>query len=204
MSTVRTYPLAVLVLLVLAVGCSTQKPGRPVIRFYPTWPESKLSQAWEGAGTSLDYESLGDDDDGWLSTHPFGTRAAMRYDISDFRAFTVIVRGRLPQGDIDIRANRIAESGAREKVYIAPRIISDEPFDYLGSIAWREVRTEEDLSAFSVRGLNPNGAFTLPEILPGRYYISLVKGGRALCGSDLTINRAAGLPALPLSRPWKD
>ena len=163
-----------------------------------------LSQVWEGAGTSLDYESLGDDIEGWIFSHPFGTRPAMRYDNSDFRAFTVIVRGRLPQGDIDIRADRIAESGAREKVYIAPRIISDERFVYLGSIAWREVRTEADLSAFSVRGLNPNGAFTLPEILPGRYYISLVKGRRALCGSDLTINRAADLPALPLSRPWKD
>src|SRR5512138_3735938 len=110
MSAVRIHPLAVLVLLVLAVGCSAQRSGRPVIRFYPTWPESKLSQAWEGAGTALDYESLGEDDDGWVVSHPFGARPAMEYDISDFRAFTVIVRGHLPKGDIDIRADRVAWS----------------------------------------------------------------------------------------------
>jgi hypothetical protein len=175
------------------------------MRFCAVVPQGmSLSQAWNGAGTSLNYESLGYDREGYDFTQPFGARAKMRYDISDFRAFTVIVLGQLPHDDIIIRAFRVTESGAKETAFVAPRIISEERPFTVGSIAWREVRTESDLSAFTVRVLNPHDDFALPTILPGQYHLFLVKDGRELSASDLTIRRAANLPALPLSRPWKD
>lgn len=175
------------------------------IRFCAVLPQGvTLSEAWKGAGTSLNYESLDYDHEGYDFTRPFGARPKMRYDITDFRALTAIVQGQLPHGDIIVRAFCVPENGTRETAFVAPRIISEERPFTVGSIAWREVRTEADLSAFTVRVLNPHDDFALPTILPGQYHLFLMKDGRELCASDLAISRDASLPALPLSRPWKD
>ncbi|HUN81628.1 MAG TPA: hypothetical protein VMV81_08990 [Phycisphaerae bacterium] len=180
----RWLAATILAVSILMTGCIREKPA---VRFYPTWSDDMvLSAIWAKAGTSLKYDSLGD---GEIPTYaPGGGRSHADYNQSDFREFTAIVRGWLPRDFIDLRVACLTESGTRETTFVEPEFIS--PYNtYQWAISWGDVRQQADFAAFKIWQLNPYGGRALPRVSPGRYHVSLVRNGKELCSSDLTISK---------------
>jgi len=179
--------VSALVILILTAACSE----KPSMRFYPTWSKSEaLLEVWPRAGTSLQYELLGENGAGYGASLPYGVR--VKYSLSDFKEFTVIVRGRLPMDEVHVQAIYISDSGVQQRANVVPMLISRGSWVDPRVITWDDVWKETNLSAFRITVLNPNGSYNkvaLPTVLPGRYYVSLVCGGKKLCGSDLTIRQ---------------
>jgi hypothetical protein len=194
---------SVLALLVLTARCMHEKPE---LRFYPKFAAvMPLSTIWARAGTSLVHDSMdynygdmptfapGGDEDmpGYVSKSDpdvqpndrhTGT-SHMRYDF-----FTAIVRGRLSRGLINIRASYVAEDGSRETAFVKPKSIgADNRYETENSLDI--VQHQGNFEAFKMWQLNPVGDGVLPRVYPGRYHVSLVRNGKELCSSDLTISK---------------
>jgi hypothetical protein len=176
--------LLLVALLVLTMQCA-EKPG---IRFYPTWPDDMLlSEAWAKGDTSLAYDLLAPDDKTYSSSIPFGV--PRQFSPSDFRQFTVVVRGQLPPGYITVRAICLKDDGTVTGAFVEPALIGSNPYFGTSEIGWDEVRKEPGYAAFRVTKLTTDGTWNtlLPRVTPGRYSIFLEKDGKELCANSLTI-----------------
>ncbi len=185
--TVLLKPVRTLLLValpVLAMRCA-EKPG---IRFYPTWPDDMLlSEAWERGDTSLAFDLLASDDKTYWSSIPFGV--PHQFSPSDFRQFTVVVRGQLPSCGITVRAIRLKDDGSVTGAFVEPAFIGSNPYFGTSEIGWDEVRKEPGYAAFRVTKLTTDGTWNtlLPRVTPGRYTIFLERDGKELCANSLTI-----------------
>jgi len=148
----------------------------------------KLSEVWSKSGSVLDHNGLSaglnplESQMGYMIQK--GLVKAIYGRTSSDKVFAAIIRGRLPLGDVQVKAIHLKDDGTRESAFILPQsITNDDPQSDLRAVMIVQLDTDKE-TAFRRDGDDYRGVC---DVVRGRYYISLQKDDKELCGSELTI-----------------